>query len=145
MLRRIAALLLVLLMAGQALAGAVVCGIDALHNKFDGSSEMSYPMQGEGECAEMACCALGKSPIGSVAAMVCCELICGESTGGAQFNFTPPLLLLAPPVITHRASTPHSLSAESANAFSVFLKSADNALLAQDPPDLFLANSTFLI
>lgn len=145
MLRRIAALLMVLLIAGQALAGGIVCGIDALSNGSDSASEMSCPMQGEGECDEMACCALGKSPTGSVAAMVCCELICGESTGGAHFNFTPLLLAIAPPVVTHRASTFQSLNSESASAFSVFLKSADNALLAQDPPDLFLTNSTFLI
>ena len=136
---------MVLFIAGQALAGGIVCGIDVLNNKFDGAIEMSCPTQREGGCDEMACCALGKSPTGSVAAMVCCELICGESTGGSQFNFPPQLLVLAPAAVTHRASTPLSLDSESTNAFSVFLKSADNALLAQDPPDLYLANSTFLI
>lgn len=145
MLRRIAALIVVLVITGQALAGGIAFGIDALSNGFDSASETSCPMQAEGEGEEMACCALGKSPTGSVAAMVCCEVVCGESTGGAHFNFTPLLLAIAPPVVTDRASTFQSLNSESASAFSVFLKSADNALLAQAPPDLFLTNSTFLI
>jgi len=144
MLKRVAALLMILLIAGQALAGGIVCGIDALSKGFDSASEMSCPMQAEGECGEMACCALGKSPTGSVAAMVCCELVCGESTGGAQLNFAPQTPVCAPPILTIRLISLDSLSKPTDSA-AVSFRSAENNLLHHDPPDLFLSNSTFLI
>jgi hypothetical protein len=145
MLRRIAALIVVLVITGQALAGGIVCGVDALGKSLNSMDEMACPMQNQGDCKEMACCAQGKSPTGSVVAMVCCEVICGESTGGAQFNFTPQTLSLAPPIISYRAAEFDSLSSDTDPAFSVFLRSAENDLLSHDPPDLFLINSTFLI
>jgi hypothetical protein len=145
MLRRIAALIMVLVIAGQALAGGIACGIDAFDNGLSSETEMTCPMQGQGDCEEMACCARGKSPTGSVVAMICCEVVCGESTSGAQFNFTPQTLALAPPILSYRAVEFDSLSSDTDSAFSVFLRSAENHLLSHDPPDLFLANSTFLI
>ncbi len=145
MLRRIAALIVVLVFTGQALAGGIVCGIDARGHGLNSADEMACPMQSEGDCEEMACCAQGKSPTGSVVAMVCCEVICGESTGGAQFNFTPQTLALAPPIVNYRPVGFDSLSSDTDSALSVFLRSAENDLLSHDPPDLFLVNSTFLI
>lgn len=136
---------MVLVITGQALAGGIVCGIDALSNGLNPANETACPMQSQGEWEDLACCTQGKSPTGSVVAMVCCEVACGESTSGSQFNFTPQLLVLAPPVATYRAVTFDSLSSENASALSVFLGSAETALLAHDPPDLFLTNSTFLI
>src|SRR5262249_41447402 len=121
------------------------CGIDALNSSLNSTDEMACSMQSQSDCEEMACCAQGKSPTGSVVAMVCCEVICGESTGGAQFNFTPQTLSLAPPVISYRAAELDSLSSDTGSAFSVFLRSAENDLLSYDPIDLFLLNSTFLI
>jgi hypothetical protein len=143
MLKRVAALLMVLLFVGQALAGGIVCGIDALSNGFDNAGAMSCPMQGESDCDEMACCALGQSPTGSVVAMICCEVKCGESTGGAQFNFTPQTLTLAPPVLIIRVVSLVALTAASLSSLSI--RSAENHLLHHHPPDLFLCNSAFLI
>ena len=145
MLRRIAALILVLIIASQAMAGGIACGIDALSKAISDEDEMACAMQGDGDCKDMACCMQGKSPTGSVVAMVCCEVICGESTGGSQFNFIPQTRAFAPPVLRYRAVEFDSHSSDTNSAFSVFLRSAENDLLFHDPPDLFLINSTFLI
>lgn len=102
-------------------------------------------MQDMGDCGEMACCMQGKSPTGSVVAMICCEVKCGESTGGAQFNFTPQTLALAPPLVTIRLISLDVLSEAAASNAIVTVRSAENNLLHRDPPDLFLSNSTFLI
>lgn len=136
---------MVLLFTSQALAGGIVCSVDALSNGLGGETEMACPMQGQDGCEAMACCAQGKSPTGSIVAMVCCEVVCGESTSGSQFNFTPQTLAFAPPVLSYRAVEFDSLSSDTNSAFSVFLRSAENHLLSHDPPDLFLVNSTFLI
>ena len=136
---------MILLFAGQALAGGIMCGIDTLSNGFDNTSEMSCPIQGESECDEMACCAQGQSPTGSVVAMICCEVKCGESTGGAQFNFTPQTLTLAPPVLIIRVVSLVPLNETAASRSSLSIRSAENHLLHHHPPDLFLCNSSFLI
>jgi hypothetical protein len=145
MLKRFTALILVLIIASQALAGGIACGIDALSKVLSDGDEMACSMQGDGDCKDMACCMQGKSPTGSVVAMVCCEVICGESTGGSQFDFIPQALAFAPPVLRYRAVEFDSHSSDTNPAFSVFLRSAENDLLSHDPPDLFLVNSTFLI
>ncbi len=145
MLRRIAALIMVLVITSQALAGGIACGVDAFSKGLGGKTEMDCPMQGQSDCESMACCARGKSPTGSVAAMICCEVVCGESTGGAQFDFTPQTLAIAPPILSYRAVEFDSISSDTDSAFSVFLRSAENHLLSHDPPDLFLINSIFLI
>jgi len=136
---------MVLLIAGQALAGGIVCGTDALSNGLDNKSEIACPMGSEGDSEEMACCALGKSPTGSVVAKVCCEVFCGESTSGSQFDFSPFSLVFAPPITSYRSVEFESLDPTPDTAFSVFLRSAENHLLSHDPPDLFVINSTFLI
>lgn len=145
MLKRVAALLMVLFFAGQALAGGIVCGIDAISNGLRLTDEASCSMQSTGECDGMACCIQGKSPTGSVVAMICCEVKCGESTGGAQFNFVPQTLAPAPPVVTIRLISLDALSEVAASNAIVFVRSAENNLLHHNPPDLFLSNSTFLI
>lgn len=145
MLKRVAALLMVLLFAGQSLAGGIVCGIDAINNGFNQTDEAVCSMQDMGECDGMACCAQGKSPTGSVVAMLCCEVKCGESTGGAQLGFAPQILTLAPPVVTLRLVSLDALGQIEASDSIVSVRSADNNLLHHEPPDLFLSNSTFLI
>jgi hypothetical protein len=145
MLNRIAALIMILIISSQALASGIVCGINALSKALSEENEMACPMQGEGDCKDMACCLQGKSPAGSIVAMICCEVVCGESTGGAQFDFTPQTLAQAPPIVSYRSVDFDSLSSDTDSSFSVFLRSAENDLLFHDPPDLFLINSTFLI
>lgn len=144
MLKRIAALLMVLLFAGQALAGGIVCGIEAISNGFGSTDEAICSMQDMGDCGEMACCLQGKSPTGSVVAMICCEVNCGESTGGAQLNFAPQTPACAPPIVTIRLISLES-SSKPTDSADVSFRSAENDLLHHDPPDLFLSNSTFLI
>lgn len=144
MLKRVAAFLMVLLFAGQSLAGGIVCGIDAINNGFGSTDEATCSMQDMGDCGQMACCLQGKSPTGSVVAMICCEVNCGESTGGAQLNFAPPTPACAPPIVTIRLVSLESLSKPTDSA-AVSFRSAENDLLHHDPLDLFLSNSTFLI
>ena len=127
MLRRVAALVMILLFAGQALADGIVCSLDAISNSRD----------------EMACCLHGTSPTGSVLAMVCCEVKCGESTGGSQFEFDQQTFVLAPSVVTIRHISLDVLGEVEAAGVSV--RSAERNLLHHDAPDLFLSNSTFLI
>ena len=126
---------MVLLFAGQALAGGIACGIEAISNGFDNTSK----------CDDMACCALGKSPTGSMVAMICCEIKCGESTSGAQFNFTPQTLTFASPVVIIRVVSLVPLREVEAATASLSIRAAEHNLLHHDPPDLFLSHSTFLI
>jgi|SRR5215471_12979708 len=147
MLKRVAALIMVLLFAGQAMAGGIVCGVEAISNGLNQSSESSEdtcPMEKSGGC-DMACCLQGKSPTGSIVAMICCEVKCGESTGGAQFNFTPLNIVTAPSVVAIRVVSLDALSEAEASVAAVSLRSAENNFLHHEPPLIFLQNSTFLI
>lgn len=136
---------MVLLFAGQSLAGGIVCGVDAISSGFSRSDEAAYPMQSTGGCDEMACCAQGQAPTGSVVAMVCCEVVCGEPTGGAQFNFAPPALAPAPPVVTIRLVSLDALGEVEASNAVLSARSAESSLLHHHLPDLFLSHSAFLI
>jgi hypothetical protein len=143
MLKRVAALLMILLFAGQALAGGIACGARAISNSFNHADEAACPTQSAGTCDEMACCARGKSPTGALAAMVCCEVKCGESTGGAQFDFAPQTPIPAPRTISVRTVLLDAVGETETAVVSI--KSAAYKLLHHDPPDLYLSNSTFLI
>jgi hypothetical protein len=145
MLKRMAALLMVLLFAGQAMAGGIVCSLDAINNGLSPNNEAACPMEGTTDCDEMACCALGTSPTGSMAAMICCETVCGESTSGAQFNFTPQTITLAPPVVAIRVISLVSLDETATSTASVSMRSAENHRLHYHPPAIFLSHSAFLI
>jgi len=145
MLKRTAALLMVLLFAGQALAGGIACGADAISDVFNDTDEVSCTMQGTGEGGEMACCMQGKSPTGAMVAMICCQVKCGESTGGALFNFAPLVLALAPSFISIRLVPLDTLSGAEASATAVSLRSVENNFLHRDPTNIFLENSAFLI
>src|SRR5262249_51302535 len=145
MLRSIAALIMVLIITGQAVAGGIICGIDVLSSGLNNTDEMACPMQNQGDCEEMACCAQGKSPTGSVGATACCAEFCGESTGGAQLNLTPQTLSVARAVVSYRAGEFGFFRPDTDLAFSVFLRSAENNLLSPDPRGLFRINSFSLI
>ena len=146
MLRRIVALLLLLVIAGQALAGGIACGVEAISSGLNEQTACTMQSQGDGEgMAEMACCALGTAPTGSMAAMICCEVKCGKSTSGAQFNFTPLTLTLAPPVVIIRVVSLVPSSDVEASITSIPVRAAERHLLHHYPPDLFLSNVTFLI
>jgi hypothetical protein len=76
--------------------------------------------------------------------MICCEIKCGESTGGAQFDFTPLTLTFAPPITPIRFIS-HSILSDPDAGSAVSHKPAEIDLLHHSPPDLFLQNSAFLI
>jgi len=143
MLKRVAALLMILLFAGQAMAGGIVCGAGTISNSFSHTDEAACSMQSAAQCDEMACCSQGKSPTGALTAMICCEVKCGESTGGAQFDFAPQILVPAPRTVSVRAILLDMMCETEAAIVSI--KSAAYKLLHHDPPDLYLSNSTFLI
>ena len=132
-----------MLFACQASAGGIVCGNDMASKTLNRADEAACSMQSMSECDEMACCALGKSPTGALAAMICCEAQCGESTGGAQFDFAPQTLIPAPRLINVRTVLLDAMG--EAETAVVSIKSAAYKLLHHDPPDLYLSNSTFLI
>lgn len=127
MLKHFAATLIVLAFASQSLAGGFVC---------DESGAYS--------AAEMACCEQAKSPTGSTAAILCCQVVCGELTdasSGPQSN---------------AAKHQQQLPARAIVANSVFridssypgngpLKSTDALRVEHSPPALYLHNSSFLI
>ncbi len=130
MLKRLAALFIVLAFAGQTLAGGFAC---------DGG--------GSDSAAEMACCQLAKSDAGATTAMLCCQLVCGEPTSGGTpgtQSETPSRAQQVPaPAIADIPATPfHSLFAVAA---PLSQRSANALLLRLDPPALYLHHSTFLI
>jgi hypothetical protein len=142
MSKRIPALVFVLLFAGKALAGGVMCGAGAICKSFD--REAACLMQDMSEGDEMACCAQGKSPTGAMAAMkCCCGAPYGESTGDAQLDFAPQPLIPAPRIVRVRPSLLDAMG--EAETAVIAIKSAAYKLLHHDPPDFYLSNSTFLI
>jgi hypothetical protein len=141
--KRIAALVFVLLLSSQTLAGGIVRGADAVSQSFNHTGEAACPMQSASEGHEMACCARGKSPAWTLAAMMCCEVKCGESTGGAGFDFAPQTLISKARVFIVRTDLLDAMG--EAETAAVSIRSADYKLLHHDPPDLYLFNSTFLI
>jgi hypothetical protein len=143
MSKRIVALLMILLFAGHVWAGGIACGNNTISKTLNRADEATCSMQNVSERDEMACCALGKSPSGALAAMICCEVKCGESTGGAQFDFAPQTLIPAPRLFKVRAVLLDAMG--EAETAAVSIKSAAYKLLHHDPPDFYLSNSTFLI
>jgi hypothetical protein len=124
MLRLVASTMLAVF-AGLILAGAFTC---------DGKSD-----------APNCCCALASSPVGSPAARLCCETVCGKKT--SDVPSTPPssitaALIPAVPVATIRVE---ALDALLAITVPVALKSVEESVAHQDPPEVYLRKATFLI
>jgi len=94
--------------------------------------------------APNCCCAQANSPVGSAAAKLCCETTCGKKTNDVPS--TPPLLaatlIPALPVAEVRVEP---LDEVLAAALPVTLKSVEESVAHQDPPDLYLQKATFLI
>jgi len=134
---------MIIIFSGQAMAGGIVCGAGAISNSFSHTDEAACSMHSAAQCDEMACCAQGKSPTGALTAMICCEVKCGESTGGAQFDFAPQMLVPALRAVSVRAILLDAMGETETAVVSI--KSAAHKLLHHDPPDLYLSNSTFLI
>ena len=129
MFKRLSALFIVLLFAGQTLAGGFAC---------DGDADKSM--------GEMACCAQAQSANASPVAMLCCQTVCGEPTSGMPGpqsetpgqspQVTPPLVAVEPIPTFDALLAVVALSS----------KRAPDILLEQpDPPALYLHNSAFLI
>ena len=129
MLKRLAAFFIVLAFAGQILAGGFACDGD-----------------GQNSAAQMACCKLARSNAGATMAMLCCQTVCGEPTGGTPGpqSETPAHGQQAPaPADADIPATPFHLLIAPVSPLSK--RSADALLLRLDPPALYLHNSTFLI
>jgi len=141
--KRIAALVFVLLFASNALAGGTVCGVGAICKGFNHADEAACLMQSMREGKETACCKHEKSAAGSLAGMLCREVICGESTNSTEFDFATQTLIPTPRVFSVRAILLDAMG--EAETAAVSIKSADHKLLHHDPPDLYLFNATFLI
>ena len=110
--------------ASLLLAGTALC---------DGKTEKSN-----------CCCALAKAPVGSAAAKLCCETVCGEESSDTPS--TPPetltsVLILALPIAAVRVEP---VDEQLAAALPVTLKSVERAVAHQAPPALYLQNATFL-
>lgn len=123
---------MLLVITCQPVLGGIACGMEIINGN-------------DGDMSNMACCTQGKSPTGSIVAQVCCETLCGESTSGSEFDFTPQALTLSSPIINYRIADFYSLNSHSDSAFSAFFRSREDNILSQNPPDLFLSYSTFLI
>src|SRR5215813_3404810 len=128
--KRIAALVFVLLFASNALAGGTVCGVGAICKGFNHADEAACLMQSMREGYELACCKHEKSAAGSLAGMLCCEVICGESTDSAEFDFATQTLIPAPRVIIARIVLLDAMGETETAAVSI--KSADYKLLHHD-------------
>jgi len=127
MLKRLAALFLLLAFVGPMMAGGYAC---------TASGE-----RGSGE--EMACCKQAQSPSGSSVAKLCCETVCGESTGGTPI--TPSGAVPQPQAPALHVEVPNIASVNLLPAVDLSARSANYSLLYHSPPDLYLHNSVFLI
>jgi hypothetical protein len=67
---------------------------------------------------------VGKTPTGALAVMICCEVKCGKSTGGALFNFAPLTLAPVSPIVTIRFVSLDPLSEIETSAAAISIKSA---------------------
>lgn len=127
MLKHFAATLIVLAFAGQSLAGGFVCDESGAYSD-----------------AEMACCKQAKSPTGSTAAILCCQVVCGELTdgwSGPQSNAARhPQQVPAPVIVAKSVFQINLLFPGNAP-----VKSADALRVQHSPPALYLHNSSFLI
>ena len=126
MLKYLASVLIVFVLAGQSLAGEFACDQSNNHG-----------------AAEMACCEQAKSATGAPAAMLCCQTVCGEEIGGTlgleSEARTPQHQIPAPVIVADLIIPPGPLFAG-----CIFRKSAGSPL-ALSPPALYLHNSSFLI
>jgi hypothetical protein len=137
---------IVLFFTSQTSADGVVCGIDTISgNGLNQLSNVNCPIEKPGPCDEQACCKQGKSPTGSIVAMVCCELKCGESTGGEQLSIVSRTIAPAPSTVSIRRISLDLLGEAKASRAGISLRSEENNFLNHDPPDRFLQNSAFLI
>ena len=129
MLKRLAATFVLLAFVGPVWAGGLVCAEGGYCHGM----------------ARMACCAMAKSPAGSRAAMLCCWTVCSKST-----DETPAAIPEAAAQSQDFSQAVASISFDPADRLfgallAVSMRSADSSLLYQDPPDLYLQHSNFLI
>jgi hypothetical protein len=95
--------------------------------------------------APNCCCAQADSPMGSPAAKLCCETVCGKKT--SDVPSTPPASMTATliPALPIAEIRVEPFDAGVAAATPVALKSVERAVAHQDPPEVFLRKATFLI
>ncbi|MFY9225304.1 MAG: hypothetical protein WAQ98_21700 [Blastocatellia bacterium] len=106
-------------------------------------SKVSVSKTQEKQSCSTACCAQGKSPIGSPVAKLCCDTTCGEHNNSDTLlqPETPkpipfPNLLSATPVLPNWSFL---------EKLFITTKFLDKAFLYNQPTELYLHNSAFLI
>jgi hypothetical protein len=127
MLKRLTTLFLVVAFAGPIMAGGYACASDGER----------------GSAKEMACCKQAESPSGPAVAKMCCEMVCGESTGGTPI--TPSGAAPQPQAPALHIEVPNIAAVDLLPTVDLSARSANDSLLYHSPPDLYLHNSAFLI
>jgi hypothetical protein len=130
MLKRLAALSLVLVFASQALAGGI---------------NMCFSSEGNSH-ADMACCKQVQSGTATSAQMLCCEILCGARSGGFPGSQSTSSVNVPTPVISVVVHPVALLKPQDSLASALFSKRrADAPLDHFNPPDIYLQNNAFLI
>lgn len=133
MLKRFAALLFVIALAGQVWAGVCLC--------LKGGEDDAH-------AAMMSCCKREKADTTVMSAKSCCDRPCGESDGNelprsasdTSFKIPAPVLSAVEKLIAPLRRSPNF-----AARLPISKRSGDAPLQLSHPPDLYLQNHAFLI
>ena len=131
MLKRIAALIFVLVLAGQVLAGVCVC--------FDEKG---------GSHSKMSCCKKSKADAPSISKRACCDSVCGQPASDPSPRSASESSIKIPLAVrTAVEKLIFSLNRRTARAMRppILKRSRDALLRKSKPPDLYLYNQAFLI
>lgn len=141
MLWRVVSLFLLLVIA----TGNLAASFSFLKMEMGDSccSKASTSDKKEKQSCSMACCAQGKSPIGSPVAKACCENVCGgHSSDTAGLQFENVRQIPSPCVSSITVSLPSRLLLEYLLANSKFL---EKTFPYYQPTELYLQTSALLI
>jgi hypothetical protein len=137
MLKRLAALLFIFVLAGQVLSGVCVC--------LEGIGDESDPH------AKMACCKREKSVGTSVSAVACCDAPCGSegsdrskfpgSQSESNVKIPAPVLAAVEKFINLLSGLPPNYASPPA----IPKRAGKPPLRLSHPPNLYLQNHAFLI
>ncbi len=139
MIWRVVSLFLLLTIA----TGNLAASFSFIKMGSSGCSKESVAEKDQNQACSMACCAQGKSPVGSPVAKVCCENVCGghnSDTAGLQLENIRQIP--SPSVSSITISVSSSLLLEKLLAHTKFL---EKTFLYHQPTELYLHNSVFLI
>jgi hypothetical protein len=90
------------------------------------------------------CCALASAPVGSAAAKLCCETVCGKEANETPSTPAETLTSAMTPALAVAAVRVEPFYDMLPAALPVALKSVERAVAHQDPPALYLRKATLL-